>query len=88
MPYTVKLANDELLTVQSWRKQNSLFLGLPFTTSIPYADENMGSTLDSILEQSKKADSQVKSALTVCKLTFFLFPDLSPVFSAYGYWSR
>lgn len=73
MPYTVKLANDELLTGQSWRQNNALFIDLPFTTGVVRVEENMGSALCRILALEKTADDLETYALTVCKNTSFFF---------------
>lgn len=83
MSHTVKLANGELLTGQSWRKGNSLFLNMPFTTSVVQADK-MSDALEIILGQAN-VDSQIKAALIVCAKTHVSsFCDVTPLFSEDG----
>jgi hypothetical protein len=86
MSYKVKLFHGDFLTGRSWRKDNTIFTKLPFTSNLVYAEDNMGDVLGPMLDLAK-VDGQIKSELMVCKKHFFP-SGLIPLFAAHGYWPR
>lgn len=68
MPYTVQLPSGQLLTCQLWRKDNTVFAKLPFTTVLVQADDNMVHALEAALAEAN-IDDRVKTALIVCNTT-------------------
>lgn len=65
MPHTIKLPNGEFLTGRTWRKENSLFINLPFTTNTVFVENNMADAIGPVLAAAK-VDCRIASALIVC----------------------
>ena len=82
MPHTVRLMNSQLVTGQSWCKDNPLFFNLPLTMFLVCSDDSMVQALEALLG-GENVDGQVKAALMVCNKTLSYLSHLILPFAVY-----